>query len=325
MLIFLVNIMLNLSTYFDIFTLLFDMEDMNQTQAIKKPLFLKLIQFYSSILLPTATCACLIYYFLFGWKIIQLLDFYHQIYNRKSMKILSLLLLIIFHYVFLSDYILYQLKSFKQKPVGEALQKSYSVYMVTIVDFLVWTIAVIYKYGTYFMLNELYKKLCLEKTKPKLFYLQQIVLLAEHNRKLNRLLSITILTFFLINGPSYLITVTLLMLDYYESYHYNYYIYMTILLICTIIPIHITEKILKTLDDIYDILLYQHWKIERNLFPIQCKMKLEKFSKQTIYEMNFYQKDFKLNLFDCLALDYKFLLKFAVFIITNVVIIIQTN
>ena len=327
MLILSVNVLLNLIVVFYLKGALDSINAMNVLSAWRKPLFHKLTEIYMDFLLPAGIISFLILYFLYGSQIIQLLDYYHLVYNCVPMKIVSIFLVLIFHYIFISENIDSYLNIEIWSNTIDAFMKLATLYIIIIPDYLTLIIVAYYKYGTYSIMKDIHRELIRNLPKIQLyeiFIYKQVRLLAGQNRKLNQMISLFLFNFFLINCASFIITFTVISLEMENAIFYGYFSYMAILFSGLIYSIHISMKINQTLKMICQLLLRYQWKINSQF----GKYKLTPNSKcpgQVLYQMKLYRNDFDLNLFDCVKLDYEFLLNFVVFIISNVTIIIQTE
>ena len=290
---------------------------MRKTNALKKPLFRKLVILYYHFILPKWIIYSLLFYLIYGPEIIELLDFYNMEYRQTSKKLICFVLTIVCHIIFLVDFLNYQLNFFKQNILNQLL-KIYIMYIASLNDYLILAIVAYYKYGTLQLLNQIYQdQLRIYPNIQETFVCQQIRLLAKHNRKLNHLISIEFWIFILAIGTcaQLLIGHTSLQLDL--EYEFSFIIYMAFISVCFVCSIHFSMQIDQTLYNIREMLTENHWKTN-------SKKSKRDFCRY-LFQVSLYRKDFQLNLFNCITIDYCFVMKFVLFIMSCNMIIIQTN
>ena len=320
MLILSVNVMLivTILSHFKVALSSFDIT--NQSNSFNRTLFPKLIRFYFIAFLPMWVILSMLYYFVHGPEILRLLDFFHFEYKKTSRKIISLCLVIIFHFVFILDYKSYQLEIFNKKNILESLFKLYLGYILVIPDYLILAIVAYYKYGTLQLLKQIYQdQLRIYPNIQEAFVCQQILQLTQLNRQLNKLVSLLFLIFIIAFGTCILIVMCQSILEKNFFYDFSYQVYISFLFTCFIYPIHFSTQIDKTLYNISQLLSKYHWK------TFDCKNTAKCCVGRYLFQASIYRNDLQLNLFENITFDYSFIVKFVVFIMCYVLIIIQTN
>ena len=315
-----VNIMLILIILFNLKDTVSNFNTTVKKISFKRTLFPKLIQLHYIIFLPVWIILSIFNYFVYGPEIMRLLDFFYVEYKKMSRKIIVIVLVIIFHIVFILDYVNYQLEVFNKKNILKSLFKLYLGYIVIAPDYLILAIVAYYKYGTLQLLKQTYQdQLRIYPNIQEAFVSQQIRLLAQLNRKLNKLISLLFLIFILVIGTSFQIAVCQSLLENKLFYDVNFFIYMAYLFVCFIYTIHFSTQIDKIMYNISQLLSEYHWK------TYNCRKSTKGCVGRYLFQASIYRNDFQLNLFDCITMDYNFLMKFVAFIMSYNMIIIQTN
>ena len=317
-----VNVLLIVTVSFNLKTTLSCFDTTKKSNSFKRTLFPKLIRLHYNIFLPMWINLSLFYYFVYGPEILGSLDFFYVEYKKTSRKIISLVLVVLFHIVFILDYVNYQLEMFNKKCILESLFKLYLGYILVIPDYLILAIVAYYKYGTLQLLKQIYQdQLRIYPNIQEAFVCQQIRLLAQLNRKLNKLTSLLFLIFILVIGTNYQIAVCQTTLENDVLYDANFFIYLSFLFACFIYTIHFSIQIDKTMYNISQLFSKYHWKT----LDCSSKSSTKDGVGRYLFQASIYRNDLQLNLFDCITLDYSFIVKFVVFIMSYNLIIIQTN
>ena len=298
-------------------TTIYAAEDLESSNAMIKPLFRLLIEFYS-VSISIFYIIIIIHYFINGFQIIQLLDYYHSLYNEKVMKRKILFIITLFHAVVLIGFIQFPYDMFT---IPKALMTIYSIYILSIYDYLVWSIVVYYKYGTYQMLDKLRQniqnksmEISVQKTS------KQIQSLALQNQKLNNIISIIVLIYLFLNGAYFTIVSAMFMSDMNNKKNYDTVLYMSMIFAFLLFTVHFTMKIDHLLQLINGI-LSEHYQKNILLNTLTNDINAGKI----LFQISLYRRHFNLNLFDCIVVNYNFILCYLLFLMSNVVIIIQTN
>lgn len=324
MLILFVNVMLNLLVIYKLFTM-FNIEHYKEYSTFNKPLFKMMVQIYVPTILPVLCTIGIVHFFFIGPELIQLLDIYHHVYNNRKSKLIVLLLIICFNINFIVCFFPLIVSLISEPKIQ--LFDLYGYYVLSIHDFIFWSIIFYYKYGTYRTLTNLHQYLSeklpifnvddYSKNIPEL-----IERLAQNNRCLNKLLSICLLIFFVCNGAFYLITISLLLM---QNIIYDFVINMILVFCCLLCCVHITKQADYSLREIGQLLSKYQWKLYIHSYGTHKLVPFGTKPGKVIFQYSIYREYFQLKLFDCLIFDQQFVLYFVIFIMTNVLIIIQTN
>lgn len=298
------------------------MNGLRTTIASSKPLFRKIMEFYPPIILPIMTIWFILFYFSYGPKIIKSLDYFHKVYNQNKKKQTLLTIWIVFNLYLL---ICFKKDTFYLTDPLKLCWRLYSFNIYSLHDFLVWGIVVYYKYGTYRLLcdthYDLINSTCQIADRE---ILKTIQVLAQQNDKMNRIISIPIIAFFVLNGTFQIILISVALLDTIGNYNYDYTLYNWMLSICFVCSIHFSMKIDQMLTTIGNVLSDRsNWKIASQ--TESPPLALDQQPGKSLFQISLYQKYFQLKLFDCVTLDYNFILSYALFICSYVLIIIQTS
>ena len=320
MFILLVNIVLISIVTYNLKDTISSIDTLRGSSAFTKPLFKKLVELYFKYFLPIGSNFCMLYYAVYGPVIIQLLDFYHVQFNRRSAYVIYIVMVILFHIAYLFEFIQYKLIFFTFEKYHEFVFKTYTGYITSVSDYLILAIATYYKYGTYQLLNSVYQgQFEIFPNINEDFICEQIRLVAKQNRKLNKLISILYFNFFIVLGLCYQIVVSLLSLEFSPDFDLSFIFYMSLLFVCIVYPIHFSRQIEKTMYNISQLLSDYHWR------TFDCKKSTKGGAGRYLFQASIYRNDLQLNLFDCITLNYSFIVKFIVFIMSYNMIIIQTN
>ena len=301
----------------------YQMEAIISTTALKKPLFRKILNLYTRFIAPFFSICNVCSFFFKGPKIIEQLDYYHMVYNANKLKIF-IYLIISSNYVLLFIIFTNDGTSTLSNPFAK-IWETYVFYLFCSQDYLVWGIVAYYKYGTYHLLCDLHQNLISATSliSEDVLY-ETIQTLAHHNQKLNNLVSIFVFYFFIVNGTFLIITVTVFLLDKERIFQLDYTMYLMLLFGSFAFAIHFSMKADQMCTTINSVTLKRfHWNTKNGFENVQSKN--QKQSNRILLQNCLYQKYFQLNLFDCATLDYNFILKFALFVCSYVLIIIQTN
>ena len=326
MLILVLNLILNCVISFNLINILFRLEDLKSTRAINKPLFRKIMKIYTTFISPVFSFSALIYFFVYGPTIFQLLDYYHKVYNNLKLKFSQLIAFILFNVIMMFSTIKHDLEELHSIKPLELLMYLYIYNIFLIHDYLIWAIVAYYKYGTYRLLCDIHHNLIHYSSTQfsEVDIFQTIQSLALHNHKLNQQISHLLLYFFCVNVTFTVIVFTVFLLEITDTYNYDYVIYMIIIFICFIVAVHFSNKtdmMLNTLDS--TIRRRYLWSItKKNLNPF---LRSGKHPVRCLFQISIYRKYFQLSLFDCITIDYNFVLCLIIFISSNILIIIQTN
>ena len=323
MLILLVNLILCSVNCYTLMSSLLKMNELKSTSAINKVLFRKLIELYAPKIVPLFLVCNITYINVFGSRIVHLLDYYHQVYNQRKVKIKISVVIFIYNVVigFCSmSHSLYPSK------ILNSIWYTYLYFILSLQDFMVWTVVAYYKYGTYQLLGQIYQNLINSKNDEidAEDIIVRIQTLAKHNRKLNQLVSLLIIIFFILTGTFIVIMITIFLLDVASVYSIDYIPYTIFITVCFVCSVHITVKTDQLYNTISDILLTKYYlKAAQN-----SKTDLIESSKlyaKIFFRLSLYRKDFQLRIFDYIPLNYNFLLNFFLFIMSYILVIIQTN
>ena len=324
MLILILNVTMNFALCISLLSSLYGMNDLKSTHAIDKPLFRKLIYFYTPVIIPVFTIWNLIYYNLYGPNIVRLLDYYHKVYNKTKLKRFVSATFVSFHSILFASYINH---GWSELNLSNPLKKILFIsdcMIFSLQDYLVWVIVAYYKYGTYLLLVDIHQNLTNTSTQiNENRILKQIQTLALHNHKLNQMVSQLIIVFFVLIGIFLVIVSTNFLLDTSKTHNYDYILFIGILLSSFIVAVHFSVKIDHTLNTINTVL---QCKYNQSMTNKQINPSID-FSqhKSCLFQIPLYRKYFHLNLFDCITIDYTFCLSFAIFVFSITLIIIQTN
>ena len=325
MLILAVNVILNCVLCVSMLSSLFQLSDLKSTHAIDKPLFRKLIYFYTPVTSPICTIWNTILYIFYGPNIFRLLDCYHKVYSKTKLKRIALAAFVSIHTILMISYINHGWNDLNSSNPLETIVLLYDYIIFSLQDYLVWVIVAYYKYGTYLLLVDIHQNLTNTSTQiNENRILKQIQTLALHNHKLNLMVSQLIIVFFVISGIFLVISVAGYVLDTSETYNLDYVLFMGVLFICYIVAVHFSVKIDHALNTINTVLQckYNQSMTNKQNNPSSA---LKQHKSLCSLQISLYRKYFHLNLFDCIAIDYTFCLHFALFIFSNILIIIQTN
>ena len=313
-----IKIIMNTLTLISFMTTIYDVEDLQSSNAMIKPLFQLLIELYLTVMLLIGFIFTIIHYSIYGFQLFQLLDYYHSLYNQKCMKRIILSIIIAFHVTIIICHIQVPFNKFT---IPKTLMTMYSIYVLSMYDYLVWAIVVYYKYGTYQMLDKLRQNIQNKSMQISIQKIaKQIQILALQNQKLNNVISIIVLIFLILNGTYYTIVTTMFMSDIGDKSNYDYIFYMTMIFVCLLFCVHFPMKIDHLLQLINGILSEQY---QKNIFHNPLKNDIS--PGKILFQISLYRKYFQLNLFDCIVINYNFILCYVLFILSYVVIIIQTN
>ena len=320
MLILSVNVVLIVTVIFNLTDTVSSFKIMNSTKSFNRTLFPKLIRFYYIFFLPMWIIFSMFYFFTYGPEILRLLDFFYVEYKKTSRKIICMVLVIIFHIVFILDYSEYQLEIFNKNRILESLFKLYLGYILIAPDYLILAIVAYYKYGTLQLLKQTYQdQLRIYPNIQEDFVCQQIRLLAQLNRKISKLTSVLFLIFIIALGTCFQIVVCQTILENNLFYDFSFVIYITFQFACFIYTIHFSTQIDKTMYNISQLLSKYHWR------TYNCKNSTKGCVGRYLFQASIYRNDLQLSLFDCITLDYSFIVKFVAFILCYIMIVIQTN
>lgn len=142
---------------YDIIKSMYNFNDLQGISVFNKPLFRIMVESYTPIIIPIISVFNLIQYFLYGPKIVQLLDHFHEVYNRRAPKILIFSLILIFQLILVACFTRDSFDLFVTPEVS--FWSICAVYMVSLHDYLIWAIVVYYKYGTYAIINKQHHKI----------------------------------------------------------------------------------------------------------------------------------------------------------------------
>ena len=299
-----------------------EINSMSKTPSMRKPLLTSLVNVYMPYVVPFGSSLNAFYYLLYGPTIIQLLDYYHVVYKSKNMMALFFLLAI-------SQCVLsvwcFQSTIFHSSRFD--FLRLYSVYFMSAHDYLIWAILSYHKYGTYRLLVDLrdylHKSMAnINNEEFNIVVLQKIRLLSKQNIKINRLMSLLIMNYLILNGTYCLLALSSSLLN---SANIRYFLYISLSFISLAHSIYFCCVIDQTLTNINYLFSEYQWKFANRKHLLSVQQSTTNETGKLLFFISVYRKDFSLKIFDCFTMDFDFFKNLLLFIMLYSVIIIQTN